>query len=199
LMVREPAEPAAKAVGRLLLAETRQILTHAAEYLVRPIHDRMPVILQRNDYAKWLDSRSPGCSGTARVIGPVSAEEMKTYPVSTLVNKPQNNGPECLEPVEIERAPSSAEGAFLSAAVLYYVMRILATRIVGTHDKWPAISPSLAPHKWSATTRAYAETWTRARNSQRSRLGRRLRRICQRTTFLPGSTTARTAAPSAAT
>jgi putative SOS response-associated peptidase YedK len=87
------------------------IITDANE-LVRPIHDRMPVILPRNDYAKWLDPEVEDAGKLQELLVPFPAEEMKTYPVSTLVNKPQNNGPECLAPVKIECAPAPPKDLF---------------------------------------------------------------------------------------
>jgi putative SOS response-associated peptidase YedK len=92
--------------------ESCALITTDANELVRPIHDRMPVILPRDDYAKWLDPEVEDAGKLQELLVPFPAEEMKTYAVSGLVNKPQNNGPECLAPVEIERAPAPQRDLF---------------------------------------------------------------------------------------
>ena len=53
----------------------------------------MPVILPQNDYAKWLGPEAQDTATLQELLVPFPAEKMKTYPVSTLVNKSQNNGP----------------------------------------------------------------------------------------------------------
>jgi putative SOS response-associated peptidase YedK len=73
-------------------------LTTDANDTVRPIHDRMPVLLDPKDFDRWLD---PGQKDPAQVQGllrPYPAEEMLTYPVSRLVNDPKHEDPRCLEP-----------------------------------------------------------------------------------------------------
>ena len=75
------------------------LTTDANEVLV-PIHDRMPVILPRSAYELWLD---PGIHDPKRLqplLKPFPADEMETYPVSRLVNDPDNDLPECTEPVQ---------------------------------------------------------------------------------------------------
>jgi putative SOS response-associated peptidase YedK len=67
---------------------------------MEPIHNRMPVILQEQAYASWLN---PGLTNTVYLSGflePYSAEEMEAYPVSPMVNNPQNESPWCIEPLE---------------------------------------------------------------------------------------------------
>jgi putative SOS response-associated peptidase YedK len=66
---------------------------------VSPIHDRMPVILPKHTYTKWVSSASDP-KGLAPLHKLYPAEEMKTYPVSTFVNNAKHQGKECLEPVE---------------------------------------------------------------------------------------------------
>jgi putative SOS response-associated peptidase YedK len=75
---------------------TCTIVTTAANDLVRPIHDRMPVILYREAEARWLD---PGLTSNAdllRLLVPRPVEELEVYPVSTEVNSVRAQGPECI-------------------------------------------------------------------------------------------------------
>lgn len=74
------------------------ITTDPNEKLAR-LHNRMPVILQRDDYMRWIDpdERSPAELQDLLVAYP--AAEMKFHPVSTLVNSPANNVPEVVQPV----------------------------------------------------------------------------------------------------
>ena len=74
------------------------VLTTAADGVVAPLHDRMPVILPAAAWDAWLDpaQTDPSAIRSVRRAGP----PMRTYPVSRAVNRPQNNGPHLLEPVE---------------------------------------------------------------------------------------------------
>jgi len=76
--------------------ESCTILTTAANELVYPIHDRMPVILEPKDYDLWLDPAVQQPELLQHLLHPYQAEAMKSYPVSTLVNNPVNNRPECI-------------------------------------------------------------------------------------------------------
>jgi len=77
------------------------ILTTAANQLLEPIHDRMPVILQPKDYDTWLDREDTKSDRLTSLLTPYSAEEMTAYPVSTKVNSPKNNSAECLYPLDL--------------------------------------------------------------------------------------------------
>ena len=74
------------------------IITTEANDLLRPIHDRMPVILQRDQEGLWLehDVREPDI--LREVLIPHNPGAMKAYEVSTLVNSPANDGPELSVP-----------------------------------------------------------------------------------------------------
>ncbi len=79
---------------------TCTILTTEANDLLRPIHDRMPVILRRTDYERWLTAQPDEAAGLRELLRPFPAEGMAAWPVSTLVNSPRNDAPECAAPVE---------------------------------------------------------------------------------------------------
>jgi putative SOS response-associated peptidase YedK len=78
--------------------ESCAILTTAANELVSPIHDRMPVMLDRSDYALWLDPDAAE-EDLHRILRPFPASEMVAYPVSPRVNSTAVDDPECERPV----------------------------------------------------------------------------------------------------
>jgi putative SOS response-associated peptidase YedK len=81
---------------------TFAIITTDANELVAEIHDRMPLILAPADYSRWLsDGPDPG-----DLMRPFPAEPMRMWPISTRVNKPENDDPAIVEPIEL--APSAA-------------------------------------------------------------------------------------------
>ena len=74
--------------------ETCTILTTAANDAIAQVHDRMPVIVPREKFDPWL-------AGESIELGPYPAGAMKLQPVSTLVNKPANDDPRCVEPARL--------------------------------------------------------------------------------------------------
>jgi putative SOS response-associated peptidase YedK len=62
------------------------ILTTEANEIVNPIHDRMPVILQPEDYGLWLNSTMHDPHELARLYQPYPADLMYAHPVPDLVN-----------------------------------------------------------------------------------------------------------------
>ena len=76
------------------------VVTDANERLAA-IHDRMPVILPPEAHALWLDAEAARDDLLA-LLRPYPGEAMAAYPVSALVNKPANDLPACIEPVESE-------------------------------------------------------------------------------------------------
>jgi putative SOS response-associated peptidase YedK len=79
--------------------ESCAILTTAANELVRPVHDRMPVILPEGHWAAWLDQAIQDAAELLPLLRPYPADAMRAYPVGPLVSNPRNDGPGCLEPV----------------------------------------------------------------------------------------------------
>ena len=77
--------------------ESCTIITTAANQLLRPLHDRMPVILAPDDYPAWLGEDA--ARNVAELLRPYPSEAMRTYRVSTVVNNVKNDGPECIEPL----------------------------------------------------------------------------------------------------
>ncbi len=81
--------------------ETYAILTTEPNGLVAPIHDRMPVILPRNQYDAWLDPLAD-LDDLQHLLRPFDADEMTAQPIGTRINSPKNDDAACLEPVEPE-------------------------------------------------------------------------------------------------
>jgi putative SOS response-associated peptidase YedK len=83
------------------VVESCTIVTTDANGIVRPIHDRMPVILQPADYDRWLDSATRDTQQLRHLLEPVPDEVLTAHPVSSLVNKPANDVPECVVPIQL--------------------------------------------------------------------------------------------------
>jgi len=79
--------------------ESCTLLTTEANDVVRPIHDRMPVIIAPSDYDRWLD---PGVTRSEELISllrPYPSDRMTACAVGALVNSPANDDPGCVEPL----------------------------------------------------------------------------------------------------
>jgi putative SOS response-associated peptidase YedK len=76
--------------------ETCTILTTRTNSLLAEIHDRMPVIIGRDNYERWLDPSATDPEKLADILTPFDAGLMKKYPVSTRVNSVINDDEECL-------------------------------------------------------------------------------------------------------
>lgn len=76
--------------------ESCTIITTAANAVIQPLHDRMPLIVAPEDYGVWLTVNIDGASD---VLGVPSSAQLEAYPVSTRVNKPANDDPGCIERV----------------------------------------------------------------------------------------------------
>ncbi len=77
------------------------IITCPPNALLEKIHHRMPVILPQDAYAEWLSPDERSADVLQRLLVPYANEEMEAYPVSTFVNRPTNDSPECIAPFEV--------------------------------------------------------------------------------------------------
>jgi putative SOS response-associated peptidase YedK len=75
------------------------IVTTTANEVCAPIHDRMPVILPRENYARWLGEETTEPPHLMAMLKPYSAEVMEAYPVSTLVGNVKNTEAALFEPL----------------------------------------------------------------------------------------------------
>lgn len=86
---RDPADASAPEL------RTFTIVTTAANDLIRPIHDRMPVILAPEDEERWLDP-SLDAESVRGLLRPFPPSAMRAYACLPLVNDVRNRGPECI-------------------------------------------------------------------------------------------------------
>ncbi len=77
--------------------DTCTIITTPANELVAPAHDRMPMIVAPDDYARWLD---PAHADVADLIAPYPSEAMTSHPVSPRVNNVRHDDATLIEPTE---------------------------------------------------------------------------------------------------
>jgi putative SOS response-associated peptidase YedK len=87
-----------KASGQELLTYT--ILTTDPNELLKSIHNRMPVIVARKDYERWMAPAEPSHL-PVDLLRSYPAEEMKAWPVSQDVGNVRNNRPGLVEPVDL--------------------------------------------------------------------------------------------------
>ena len=77
--------------------ESCSIIVTDANEIMRPIHDRMPVILAPGDWGAWLETDAKDAGYLQSLLKPYPAEGMEAWPVSTKVNSPRNDSVECME------------------------------------------------------------------------------------------------------
>ncbi|MFQ6023307.1 MAG: SOS response-associated peptidase [Acidiferrobacterales bacterium] len=87
------------------VVESCAIVTTVANDLVRPLHERMPVVLPPEHYDRWLDPAIHGPAVLQPLLSPATPEPLIVYPVSTRVNSPKNDDAECLMPLDEICAP----------------------------------------------------------------------------------------------
>lgn len=88
--------------------ETFGLLTTAANELMRPIHDRMPVIIRPEQYQLWLDPTVKDHGQLAGALAPLPVSLMDAYPVSSRVNRPENDDKSLIEPASIASSEMKA-------------------------------------------------------------------------------------------
>jgi len=87
--------------GSQILSTT--IITTEPNDLLKPIHNRMPVILPPETYDSWLTSGDINYTDLNPLLQPFDSENMDAYPVSMFVNSPKNDSPDCIYPIEISQ------------------------------------------------------------------------------------------------
>lgn len=76
---------------------TCTVLTTEAEDDLGHIHDRMPLMVERERWGAWLD---PTTGGDTSLLVPAAPGRLEAYAVPRLVSNVRNNGPELVEPLE---------------------------------------------------------------------------------------------------
>jgi putative SOS response-associated peptidase YedK len=80
------------------VVESCTLLTTQPNALLKPIHNRMPVILHPRDYDLWLDPEVQEAGSLRQLFHPYPPDDMDAYPVSRWVNSPANDDPRCILP-----------------------------------------------------------------------------------------------------
>lgn len=78
---------------------TCTIITTSANEIVRPVHERMPVMLSGDAMWAWLTKDQP--QDLMALLKPYPPEAMKSYPVSTMVNRTEIDSPELIQPAAV--------------------------------------------------------------------------------------------------
>ena len=89
--------PGAKADADWLLSCC--IITTAANVLMAPIHDRMPVILPREHWDAWLSRKQQDVTALAPLLALTDPARLQAWPVSRNVNRSSSEGEELIEPL----------------------------------------------------------------------------------------------------
>jgi len=82
------------------VVDSFSIITTAANSFMEKIHDRMPVILKREQEAEWLDPKNNNTASLTKLLRPCPDKWLDAYEISKLVNSPKNNRKELLERAE---------------------------------------------------------------------------------------------------
>lgn len=81
------------------LVNSCTIITTEPNSLMRPIHNRMPAIIAREDYRLWLDSDVFDEKALGSLLRPYPPGTLECHQVAPLVNSPKNNSIQCIQPV----------------------------------------------------------------------------------------------------
>jgi putative SOS response-associated peptidase YedK len=89
--------------------DTFTILTTTPNATLKPLHDRMPVILARPDFDLWLDPKEESVDRLTPLLVPSPDDDLEAVPVSRAVNSPAYDGPECIQPL-VDDSPAGPQG-----------------------------------------------------------------------------------------
>jgi len=78
------------------LTETCTIITTEANEVLKPVHDRMPVILKSDSYEEWLNPKIKDTAKLQNQLVPYPANEMSSHAVSRAVNSPSEDSAELI-------------------------------------------------------------------------------------------------------
>jgi putative SOS response-associated peptidase YedK len=81
------------------IVESCAIITQPSRPPVDAIHDRMPLVLERDAWDRWLDVAPVDADALAPLLQPRSPA-LLAFPVSPYVNDPRHDDPQCIEPKE---------------------------------------------------------------------------------------------------
>ena len=75
------------------------IITTRPNEFMKPIHNRMPVILSERNYDRWLSTNEMDPDTLNPLLNQLTEKSLRAYPVSKLVNNPSNDIPELINPI----------------------------------------------------------------------------------------------------
>ena len=78
---------------------TCTIITTTPNDVMEPVHHRMPVILDEENWETWLDPMNEDVPTLKALLQPYTSARMSEHAVSTIVNSPANDSPSCIEPL----------------------------------------------------------------------------------------------------
>jgi putative SOS response-associated peptidase YedK len=78
--------------------ETCTIITTEANEVLKPVHERMPVILKPESYDEWLDAKVKNTDKLQELLKPYPSKEMDSHAVSTNINYPSKDSPDLIKP-----------------------------------------------------------------------------------------------------
>lgn len=84
------------------LIESCSIVVTDANDVLKPIHERMPVILDQEHYNLWLDPENHDTRQLKELLKPYPASAIKAYPVSRRMNDPTHDEADCIKPVKLD-------------------------------------------------------------------------------------------------
>ena len=84
------------------------VITTTAEDSVGHIHDRMPMLVEPERYAAWLDASVDDPGDLATLLVPAAPGRLEAYPVAKDVNNVRNNGEHLMQPIPVEESGVSA-------------------------------------------------------------------------------------------
>lgn len=95
--------------------DTGAILTTTANADVAHVHDRMPVVIEPDDFSAWLDCRGREPRDVACLLHPAQEGLFEAVPVSDRVNKVANVGPDVQEPIDPAAQPATSRASAAKA------------------------------------------------------------------------------------
>lgn len=75
------------------------IITTEPNELLKPIHNRMPVIISPDSYQTWLSPNEKKPDELSHLLKPYGPGAMEAFPVSRAVNNPATDSPTCIQPL----------------------------------------------------------------------------------------------------
>jgi putative SOS response-associated peptidase YedK len=91
-----PTDGALLALAAIFENDSFSLITTEPNATLRNIHDRMPVIIQRDDYGAWL-------AGDEGLLRPAPDDALEVHPVGMAVNRAANDAAQLIQPVELPR------------------------------------------------------------------------------------------------